>query len=353
MLTYWLMFLIPAVGAIMAGKARSGRRLEDDFLWMMAFVCLSFLIGFRHEVGGDWSSYEGHYKDVSSSNFLQLFSAGDPGYYVTLWVVSLLDLGVHYSNLVFGALFSAGLVAFCKSQPRPWLALAISVPYMVIVLGMGYTRQGVAMGLSLLGFVALSNKNTKAFVAWVACAAMFHKSAVLLIPLGVLATPRSRFLTISGIVLTFPVLYLALLADSVDDLVKNYIDAEYSSEGAAIRVAMNIVPACILLLRRKRLDWHPAERNLWLMLSILAFVSAGWLAISPSSTAVDRVALYLIPLQIYVFSRLPDLMMPIGSRQFWIVAPLAYYALVLFIWLSFASHADFWVPYKFYPLVVV
>ena len=43
--------------------------------------------------------------------------------------------------------------------------------------------------------------------------------------------------------ITAVVLYYVLLADSVDNLVTNYIEAEYQSEGAAIRLAMNAVPA--------------------------------------------------------------------------------------------------------------
>jgi hypothetical protein len=28
---------------------------------------------------------------------------------------------------------------------------------------------------------------------------------------------------------------------------------------------------------------------------------------------------------------------------------IAYSALVLFVWLNFAKHADYWLPYQFYP----
>jgi hypothetical protein len=30
---------------------------------------------------------------------------------------------------------------------------------------------------------------------------------------------------------------------------------------------------------------------------------------------------------------------------------VAYYAAVLFVWLNFATHSKYWIPYQFYPFV--
>ena len=37
------------------------------------------------------------------------------------------------------------------------------------------------------------------------------------------------------------------------------------------------------------------------------------------------------------------------SRRLLIFLAVAYYALVLYVWLNYATHAAFWVPYKFLP----
>jgi hypothetical protein len=76
--------------------------------------------------------------------------------------------------------------------------------------------------------------------------------------------------------------------------------------------------------------------------------------VSPSSTAVDRVALYWIPLQLFVLSRLPDAMSQRpGLNSIWVQLVVAYSAAVLFVWLFFASHAFAWLPYQFYPWVLI
>ena len=39
--------------------------------------------------------------------------------------------------------------SFLKNSENKWLALAISFPIIIIVLGMGYTRQGLAFSFCL------------------------------------------------------------------------------------------------------------------------------------------------------------------------------------------------------------
>lgn len=62
------------------------------------------------------------------------------------------------------------------------------------------------------------------------------------------------------------------------------------------------------------------------------------------STALDRMALYFIPLQLVVFSYLPSLLK--GSKQTWTFLIILYYALILFVWINFAKHAQYWLPYQ-------
>lgn len=317
----------------------------------IAGVVLALIIGLRFEVGGDWFNYQDHYFEVKGASLAEIFERSDPGYFLLTWLSSELDTGVYLVNLVFGVLFSWGLIAFCRAQPRPLLALAVAIPYLVIVVAMGYSRQGVAIGLAMLGLVRLANGQNIQFVVCIALAATFHKTAVLLIPMAVLANPRGRLWSSVWVGLTAVLMYWALLADSVEGLLVNYVQAQYQSEGAAIRVAMNALPAALLLLLRSRAQWQSvAERNLWSLMAWLAIITVAALFLLPSSTAVDRMALYLIPLQIFVFSRLPDWLGKAGQRRVWVSAIVIYYAAVLFVWLFFAKHAQYWLPYRFYPL---
>ena len=69
-----------------------------------------------------------------------------------------------------------------------------------------------------------------------------------------------------------------------------------------------------------------------------------------SSTAVDRVALYLIPLQLFVFARLPRLAATTKTRTLVVLGIVGYYASVQFVWLNFATDSAGWGPYQCMPL---
>jgi len=349
-LPYWFLFFLVAWRASTHLQPMSAPTARWPDWWRVIFVVLVITIGLRHQVGADWYAYVEHIRLASYDSLQQAVTRGDPAYNLLNWLAARMDLGPYFVNTVCAALFAWGLVVFCRAQPRPWLALAVAVPYLVTVVAMGYTRQGVAIGLAMLGLVALGQGRVLRFVLWLALAAAFHKSAVILIPLAVLAGTRRPFFTLLWVAVAAFLLFGLLLQESIETLRTTYIVAQYESSGAAIRVAMNALPALLFLLLRKRFQLAPAQRTFWTWMAWGALAFVVLLKLSPSSTAVDRVALYWIPLQLFVWSRLPEALGR-GSvaKAVWVYAVIAYSAAVLLVWLLFASHAQSWLPYQFYP----
>lgn len=351
MLPYWFLFFIPAIGALNERSTYRGNVGRKSFIGFI--LLLSIMIGLRFDVGGDWANYLRYLDRSRYLSFLEVFTQSDPGYILVNWLAARIVDEIWFVNLVCGSIFSVGLVRFAKVQPRPWLALLVAIPYLVIVVAMGYSRQAVAIGFAMLGLVSLTrDRSNIKFVIWVALAATFHKTALLLVPIAALSAPRGRIWTACWIGVSTALLYYLFLEDSVDRLVSGYIEREYNSQGAAIRVTMNALPAIIFLLARRRFYLSHGERRLWTNIALLALAFIGFLAVSPSSTVVDRMALYLIPLQIFVLSRLPDAFPEKGNNIGIIgVGVILYSAAVQFVWLNFAANARAWLPYQFYPLL--
>jgi hypothetical protein len=106
------------------------------------------------------------------------------------------------------------------------------------------------------------------------------------------------------------------------------------------------------LIFRNRFLLTKEQRSFWTWMALSALLLVVALNVSPSSTAVDRVALYWIPLQLFVLSRLPNVLgLRTGKNAFWVSLILMYSASVLFVWLFYGVHSIYWVPYKFYPWV--
>ncbi len=357
MLTYWLLFALPALVALMTetrrtGSVPTGKTATPGGVWVVVGIMLTLLIGFRYEVGGDWFNYFRHLEDVAGLPLDEVMQGSDPGYLLLNWLSLGVDGDVFGVNLMAGGIFAIGLLVFCRSLPRPWLALAVAVPYMVIVMAMGYTRQAVALGLAMLGLVALGRGSTARFVFWVMLGATFHKTAVLLLPLAALATARNRLVAVAWGLGSLGLGYWLFLQDAAEDLYKNYVEAEYQSSGALVRLAMNLVPAVILLLWRRRFRFSTGERRLWILFALVSLALFGVFLVSPASTAVDRIALYMLPLQLVVFAHLPDVLTNPKEKDVgpMVLAVVGFYGLVQFVWLNFADHAFAWVPYRFYPL---
>jgi hypothetical protein len=347
---YWLMFAPLAMLAILERKHLDMSLRRFGMSGIAAAIMLILLIGFRYQVGGDWDNY------ARKFNFLQYMTLEDfirlridPGYGLLNSLAGSMNWGIIGVNLMSAVLFSIGLMLFCRQQPRPWLALLVAVPYLIIVVGMGYTRQAVAIGLAMIGLAALAQKSKIKFVWCIILAGLFHKSAIVLLPIAILATTEKRIWTAIWVTVTSAVTYWAVLHDSLDSLVTSYVQAQINSQGAMIRVAMNTLPAAVFLALRNKFELLPTERRLWTWMSLFAIGAMVLLAVMPSSTAVDRMALYLIPLQLFVLSRLPD---AIARMQFnssaVALGVVTYSAAIQFVWLNYASHARAWIPYRFY-----
>lgn len=340
MLTYWLMYIISASMALFLGRTQQSNLLP----WIVIGFFFTIIIGFRFEVGGDWFNYIGHYEYMSGVTFVEVLKRDDPGHQILNWLMYRWDFGVYGTNVIYGTIFMIGLVKFSRQMTYPWLAMVAAVPYLITVVAMGYSRQGVAIGLFLWGVTYLNKGGFKTYIAFVLFAALFHKAAILLLPLGIFLYGKGLTLRI---LMLIPIAYGAwdlLLSDQQERLWQNYVEAEMESSGAKIRVAMNLFPALLFFMYRKEWKRSFDDYTFWFWIALGSIISVGLVGFA--STAVDRVALYFIPIQLVVFARLPYLARKHVSPSVTKVLIVLMYTLVLFVWLNYATHAQYWLPYQ-------
>ncbi|MCS5704709.1 EpsG family protein [Synechococcus sp. FGCU-3] len=311
---------------------------------------LTLLIGLRDQVGGDWFNYFPYLDRSIGLPFAEVFLEAEPGYGLLNWIGANWGGSVFLVNTLCGLIFAIGLLAFCRAQPRPWLALTLAFPYLVVVVAMGYSRQGVAIGLEMLALLALQRDRLLQFLAWIALAATFHRTVLVLLVLPASTLSGSlRFSQLIRLGLLAGAaygLYSAVIAPDLDYYVQGYIEAEYQSQGALIRVALCLLPAVAFLFNRRSFQLPADIQRIWTMLSLAAVAAAIGLFTVASSTAVDRLALYLIPLQLFVGSRLPDTRLFGISPSQWNQLLIFFSLAVLLVWLLFAGHSEYWLPYR-------
>lgn len=348
MTAYWSLFAMWGLGAIQFARKRAIR--GDKFLFVVGLLLTAGLIGLRLEVGGDWHQYSELYDIMYFQPLFEALRVTDPGYAFFNWAGAQVDWGVWFPNLACALIFCAGLGWLARDQPNPWLAVLVAVPYLTIVVAMGYTRQAAAIGILCFAVVGGSERRIVRLVVISVVAGLFHKTAVLML-LVLLAPVLTRRFLIGAIgILMFATFFYFFLGSVQDRLVTNYVQASYDSQGAGIRIAMNVVAGALMLLFRGRMGFDRYQKLYWTINALLSVVSALALYLIESSTGVDRIALFLIPLQIVTFSRLPYALSASREKVLpsVVFGVMAYSFAVQYVWLNYADNAKSWVPYRSY-----
>jgi hypothetical protein len=316
------------------------------FVWAL-------VIGFRIEIGCDWDGYlqlynnfrtHGNFGDliIADSTWFTLFN-WDPGFIGITWISAKLGFGVYGINIACGALIVFGLSAFCRKMPLPWLAWLIATPYFLTVVSMGYSRQATAVGLVFWSLSYLIDNRQSKFIVMVLLAALLHKTAIFLLPIGILRwlVQKPRFLLPGSILFFLAIMWVAPY------LASYLVKSPYYSGGAPVRVLMNGLPAILLILLRKQ--WQGPKfdySNIWFLIALasIASIFLVWFA----STAVDRIGIYLLPIQVYVWSNLPSLSIvkDRGLSRTVTALIVLLYGSTHFVLLNFAYHQVCWVPYR-------
>ena len=194
---YWLVFGLASLLALstsprMRLRHDGTRSLRLDPTWIAVIVGLTLMMGFRYQVGGDWWAYIRVFQTVQFYSFEEAALRRDPGYWLLNYFAAQAGGSMVAVNLSAGAIFSTGVVIFCRSLPRPWLALAVAFPFLILVVGMGFSRQGIALGFVMIAIVALSRGRFVWFVFWTIIASTFHQTAIVMIALGAASVNRDR-----------------------------------------------------------------------------------------------------------------------------------------------------------------
>ena len=358
MTPYWLLFLLPAG---MAFSPIKGDKIVNAIPWVTVGLLCFLMIGLRYNVGGDWDNYiiyldKARPRDFSIGDTLLTAWGNATGYMLLSWIAVQLGMGIYAVNIVCAAIFTVGLMKYCRNQPMPWVALAAAVPYMVYGVAMGYTRQSVAIGFFLWGLSFLREGKEIKYMAMILLACTFHLSVIITLPL--MALTRKKIPNFYYPFFGFSVLGIFYALNNIQlgfgdyslyesyAIVLNYTATRYSP-GGVIRIYMNALPVLVALFYWNRIKRISPDIRIIKWMAIISFIAIP--ALSFSTTLVDRLGLYLMPIQLALWPRLIAVQRTNLLRSIWTVTIIFYFAVVLFVFFNYANHAHFWLPYQIYP----
>jgi len=359
LLVYYLIFFIPLLGYFFLNSNQK-LHLFDFFLWNLILVFFVFVIGYRDQVGGDWDHYitsNNIYANLYKYHFLEIFNfkffANDFGYILIHWFGVKFGNGIYTTNLIAAAIFVYGLKRFLEYSGNKWFGLTIASPYLITVVSMGFTRQSIAIGLLMLSFVAFIDRKKYISYLYIVLATLMHVSAFYLILIFLLIDNKNLNYVgltkkyIVSIILFFGLLYL-LFPVNIENKIKFFIMVENVEHSAGVWPRLFISALSSLTFLSLHKYWKEKYDD-YRILMIFSLITLIFLPLAIYFSAlIDRLAVYIIPIQILIFSRLPLFFNILELRYLLSSLILLGYFANLYIWLNFGHYSTYWLPYSNY-----
>ncbi|MFI3135403.1 MAG: EpsG family protein [Methylococcaceae bacterium] len=339
MIGYWVLIGIPILLSLVA---LSKNKLKLSLFVVELFYIL--FIGLRYEVGPDREAYLNKYDTIATLSFTEALSYTEAGYASLNWVLAQMDSGMYWVNFMVAIIFVSGLIRFAKTTPLPFIALVSVTPYLVIAIGMSAARQSAAIGL-VFHLMASWRQGLANKLSLSVLAVSFHYSAVMSFVFVMQSIKMPVWLRVGLLMASAVAVYPIFSAtDAFDKYNQTYLEKNIVSAGALMHALLNVIPAIIYLIYRHKWKSRFGESDLLPMLAILSILSI--FGVSISSTGIDRLALYLSPIQMIVYGSLPFLFGRKHKKTLSLLI-IIYQLIILFWWLNFSNHAaDGFLPYN-------
>jgi len=352
---YALIFFYTFFKSLSSSVNTKPNKLE---VFLIIFI-LTIFIGTRQEIGADWLIYLNYLERTKDLTIAEIFNFREPLFILLNSIFANSFYGIYFVNSICAFIFSFCVIKFCQSLPNFWLALNISIPYLIFVVGIGYTRQSVALGIVMYGFTLLEKKQIFSYILTLLAAFSFHSSAFIN-SIFLFFYIRSKYLFNKFVYLVIFFIGAYLIYDIfAEKIITNLIGAYITwnfyesaenilvSEGGFIRLIMLLIPSLIFLIFRRKFLISKYLQNQATIQSISTiFLFIVLIKYPLLSTPIDRLSLYLIPLQITILCYLVKIRLFNISPKLMKIFLLTYSSSVFFVWFKFSNHAFLWVPYR-------
>ena len=346
---YFALFLLPCVFYLLETVFNINYK---KFYIYLSFFLISLVIGFRHEIGGDWENYLFTFNNSNNYNFLEYLKNNYKHsflYSFNEWVFNNFNFSIHLLNFFCALIFSYGLIIFCKYQKNIYIGMLVSTPVLVISTGMGFTKQSVAIGVMLLTLSKYKSILKSFLLTLVAMS--FHFSSFFIVFIHFFERKINKQTILYVAIITL--LAAVFIYDQLLSYIQYYIldkyqgKLSYLSEGAIYRLFLNSIPSVLFIFFYNKFR-IVVYSKFWLLISIFNILLFILVVTRPElSSFADRIGLYFLPIQILVFANLEYI---ISDQKILFrinLITILYYLLILIFWLNFSNHKAFWVPYQF------
>lgn len=321
----------------------------ENFCWLFTIFFFSVFIGLRYEIGGDWVHYNKYYEiyGAESQVKLQLYDhlRADLVYVLINKIAHYTGTRIFGVNFICALIFMGSLANFLQDSKNRWLALAISFPIIILILAMGYSRQGLAFAFSLYLLKSLENRKVLLSFIYLILAICSHKTALLLSVYYLIYFWFYKKYLYFFILILFPIILIWFFWFTFEHLLYFYVGegVHMSADGSAVRSFIILIVAFLFIVFKNRHVFMTKYQNFFYS-CVSYVVIAGFPFSIVTSMAVDRSLLYFYSLKV-AFVSLANLEDKKINIAVFIIVTI--YFLYLTVWICFGNNSFSWVPYNF------
>lgn len=322
-------------------------KINSKHIYYVIIFILFLISAFRFQVGCDWDPYYYLYKNIPYIDWKSNTSIREPLFLVIFFISDYLNLPYPFINIFSSAIFFLGIHTLAKRQPDPLSFIVLIFPILIINMPMSGIRQGAAIGVICMAFVAFIDRSPLKYIFLVLIATGLHSSAIVFLLLVPFASGRHNNTRVAlALLLLIPCAIFSLFLEGPKFAVNTYVGTGREAFGAVFRVGFLSLSALYFFLFVKK-KWRKSFPLDYSVVNLGAIIMILILFLVPVSTIIsDRYGYYFIPIQAIIFSRLPFLPF---NRHLLIHSLFPYLAvIIIFItWTQTSWHfQECYIPYK-------
>ena len=330
------------------------------FFFLIIFL-LIIIIGFRYEVGGDWYSYIGLLEEFDGT-FVDRFGYffKDYLFQALLQVLSKFSHSYVILNLVSSIIFLTGMAFYISLFENKILNLTLAFPIYIMIIGMGFTKQSLALGLIFYSLYFMHKNKQTGSITLVLVASFIHIGSfiILFIQLPYLLYTQKKVFNnflyfIFGICVIFifyifyhnHFFFLAITKHLINYLDVNKTVFTDSNILGFFSRALIISSLCFLIINKAITNHYPNIYNFYWFSSMVAIVIV-LLGLFLSPVLSDRLLYYFAFIQIFFIGNI-HLVIENNKKLiiFKLISILSGFTILL-IWLCFSHNSHAWIPYN-------
>ena len=361
MIIYYLIFLVLS---FLAYREISNPKSFNSYSIVFLVILFSVFIGLRNEIGCDWEGYKNLFNreictsiqdDLSFKNSclssFEYFKYKEIGFSLVNLIIKTIGGNFYVANYIFSLLFLIPILKFCSNLERPYLAILISYPYLITVIGLGAIRQSIAIAMLMIGINELREKRFYKYFIYISISTLFHYSSFIFIflPLLIDLKKDKNIKRIRRWLLgLFSVFILLFLIFNDNFLMKQLSGYLYRTDPISFMTPLIIwimisIPASIILLNYKAFRKDDSN-HFWRNYSLFGIFM--FLPIFFNTIIAFRFLYYFYPIKIYALSNLSKIERFKKYPKSTFLTIFIFSLSILTIWLNFANHSYCYVPYK-------